>query len=303
MPKPYCRRSRRFQGKPEPYFKKAIMLAALTLGAGLLVVQGLVLHVDSLCSRVRGGRIAPMSLAFRSLERESVVAEHLRPSAAVAMRALEASRCAAARDAPFPVDLGALLVPHFAASADQVQRQMRQQWVRVAALVSAVGCSGQADDTELSSSEAIEARPLTEADFGECGEGLDALDDASSHTVPPPFAGYVEALADWPTPGSCEGAAVRGRCADGKELLYRNGGFTSEVRYFREGQLVGMVTSGDVGFCPSLCPFSHFYGSLDGVRCDVLELEPLCAGSSLGLDASGALYLPFANGQPPYGCQ
>jgi hypothetical protein len=131
------------------------------------------------------------------------------------------------------------------------------------------------------------------------------LEDLGGETFdgpPVPFASYGEALADWPYPGDCRAAGFRGECSDGKQFLYRNGGFTSQVRYFRDGELVGMVSSGDVGVCPSPCPFSRFYGALDSVRCETSLIEPLCAGWDWILDDAGHLNLPFADGRTPYGC-
>jgi hypothetical protein len=60
------------------------------------------------------------------------------------------------------------------------------------------------------------------------------------------------------------------------------------------------VLSGDVGFCPSVCPFSHFYGAIESVRCEAPRFEDLCESSSAVL--SGEVVMPFANGAAPGGC-
>jgi hypothetical protein len=142
--------------------------------------------------------------------------------------------------------------------------------------------------------------------LAECGERLDVLlaEDPGDRMgpVPPVDATYSDALAEWPQGAeSCGLGAFSGACADGKRLLYRNGGFTSEIRYFDGERLVGVVSSGDLGFCPSVCPFSRYYGSPESVRCDAPVLDELCPG---GLDAAEAdRWLPFSNGAPPGGCR
>jgi hypothetical protein len=90
-----------------------------------------------------------------------------------------------------------------------------------------------------------------------------------------------------------------GQCQNGSQFLYRNGGLSSEIRYFRDGVLVGVVASSDEGVCPSICPFSHFYGSLEDVHCESPSVESLCPD---GRAAARVPYLPFADGKPPYGC-
>jgi hypothetical protein len=140
------------------------------------------------------------------------------------------------------------------------------------------------------------------ATLADCGSGLDVLLDESRSAAPRLEAPYSEALASWPAQGRACGLGVfSGQCADGKRLLYRNGGFGSMIRYFEGERLVGYVLTSDVGTCPSVCPFSHYYGAIDGVRCDAPSFEDLCTDSSSLLDVSEVL-LPFADGQPPGGC-
>ncbi|HTV25312.1 MAG TPA: hypothetical protein VMG12_41745 [Polyangiaceae bacterium] len=140
-----------------------------------------------------------------------------------------------------------------------------------------------------------------EAKLSDCGSSLDALFGAAGDTQPSLDASYSQALAAWPPDGpGCGLGVLSGTCADGKHLLYRNGGFGSEIRYYDGERFVGYVHSGDIGFCPSVCPFSHFFGALDDVRCEAPSFEDLCAGSSVVLD--GVVTMPFANGKAPGGC-
>ena len=139
-----------------------------------------------------------------------------------------------------------------------------------------------------------------ETTVAECGSSLDVLTSAGD-AEPSYGAGYSEALLEWSFPDQgCGLGVLTGQCADGKRLLYRNGGFVSEIRYYDGEQLVGYVGSGDVGICPSVCPFSHFYGELSNVRCDAPTFEDLCGGQSIVLD--GDVWMPFADGQAPGGC-
>ena len=141
-----------------------------------------------------------------------------------------------------------------------------------------------------------------EATVADCGSSLDELFFVGDPEIEPSLdASYSQALASWSSdyPG-CGLGVFTGSCADGKRLLYRNGGFGSEIRYFDGEQLVGYVLSGDVGFCPSVCPFSHYYGAIEAVRCDAPTFEDLCASSSAVLDSG--LVMPFANGSAPGGC-
>ena len=137
----------------------------------------------------------------------------------------------------------------------------------------------------------------------DCGSSLDELlvSADAGDSAPRIDASYSQALASWSLDGlSCGLGVFSGSCADGKRLLYRNGGFGSEIRYYDGERLVGYVQSGDVGFCPSVCPFSHFYGPLEDVRCESPSFEDLCPTSSAVLD--GMVSMPFANGRPPGGC-
>jgi hypothetical protein len=143
-----------------------------------------------------------------------------------------------------------------------------------------------------------------EATLADCGSSLDELLLAGSSSEPPFDSSYSEALGSWAFEGGlgCGFGLLGGACADGKRLLYRNGGFGSEIRYFEGEQLVGYVGSGDVGVCPSVCPFSHYYGAIEDVRCDSPRFEDLCEGSSGVPDAEQVL-MPFADGQAPGGCE
>lgn len=142
-----------------------------------------------------------------------------------------------------------------------------------------------------------------EATVADCGSSLDDLPPAGSNSSEPPLdAPYSEALASWAGEGQgCGFGLFSGQCADGKRLLYRNGGFGSTIRYFDGEQLVGYVLTGDVGICPSVCPFSHYYGAIGSVRCDAPSFDDLCAGSSSLVEA-GELSMPFADGRAPGGC-
>jgi hypothetical protein len=64
---------------------------------------------------------------------------------------------------------------------------------------------------------------------------------------------------------------------------------------------VGYVLTGDVGACPSICPFSHYYGAIDSVRCDSPSFEDLCTDASRVLDGADPP-MPFADGRAPGGC-
>jgi len=173
------------------------------------------------------------------------------------------------------------------------------QLCRSITLVCAVlagGCAGERQDT-----------PFAET-LAECGDSLEVLlasdiEPSGPDPAPPLELSYSEALAEWPRgQEGCGLGAYSGACADGKRLLYRNGGFTSEIRYFDGERLVGVVSSGDLGFCPSVCPFSHYYGSPESVRCEAPTLDELCPSALLDENAPD-LWMPFANGAPPGGCQ
>jgi hypothetical protein len=138
--------------------------------------------------------------------------------------------------------------------------------------------------------------------LAECGSSLEVLLGAPRDAEPSFAATYSEARAGWLVPGAgCGLGAFAGECSDGKRILYRNGGFVSEIRYFDGEQMVGFVGSGDVAVCPSVCPLSHFYGDIGSVRCDSPVFEALCSSPSSGLDGD-RLWMPFANGEAPGGC-
>lgn len=137
----------------------------------------------------------------------------------------------------------------------------------------------------------------------DCGGSLDELYATDDRAQPSYDASYSEALDVWTSPGDgCGLGLFSGQCADGKRLLYRNGGFGSEIRYYDGERLVGYVASGDVGICPSVCPFSRFYGRLESVRCDAPTFDDLCEGASSVL-SDGQPWMPFADGQAPGGCE
>jgi hypothetical protein len=138
--------------------------------------------------------------------------------------------------------------------------------------------------------------------LAECGSSLEVLLGGPRDAEPSFAATYSEARAGWLVPGAgCGLGAFAGECSDGKRILYRNGGFVSEIRYFDGEQMVGFVGSGDVALCPSVCPLSHFYGDIGSVRCDSPVFEALCSSPSSGLDGD-RLWMPFANGEAPGGC-
>lgn len=159
-------------------------------------------------------------------------------------------------------------------------------------LASVTACGSDADGVSA-------GRENTLAD---CGSSLDELLGRNIDAQPGLEQSYSSALASWTFSDDFCGLGVfAGQCADGKRLLYRNGGFTSEIRYFDGEQLVGFVGSGDVAICPSICPLSRFYGDIGDVRCDSPTLEELCPGSSRFIDDEG-LWMPFADGRAPGGC-
>lgn len=167
-----------------------------------------------------------------------------------------------------------------------------------------VGCGDAADSALPPSADAAGGSALP-ATLDECGESLSVLldeDDDGGDAEPRLDASFSEALASWSFPDEYCGLGIfSGVCADGKRVLYRNGGFTSEIRYYEGEQLVGYVGSGDVGFCPSVCPFSRFFGTPESVRCEAPRFEALCERVPAPADGD-AVWMPFANGQAPGGC-
>jgi hypothetical protein len=166
-----------------------------------------------------------------------------------------------------------------------------------------VGC-GDAAGSALPSGGDVPGDPAFPATLDECGESLNVLldGDADDEAEPRLGASYSEALASWSFPDEYCGLGIfRGVCNDGKRVLYRNGGFTSEIRYYDGEQLVGYVGSGDVGICPSVCPFSRFFGTPESVRCEAPSFEALCESVPAPTDGAG-VWMPFANGEAPGGC-
>ena len=165
------------------------------------------------------------------------------------------------------------------------------------------GCGdGNAAESELPPGSGVPDDPAFPATFDECGASLNVLLDGEDDAAPRLDASYSEALSGWSFPNEYCGLGIfSGECADGKRVLYRNGGFTSEIRYYEGEQLVGYVGSGDVGFCPSVCPFSRFFGTPESVRCEAPRFEALC--ERVPAPAEGVtVWMPFANGQVPGGC-
>jgi hypothetical protein len=181
------------------------------------------------------------------------------------------------------------------ALSSEVLSLARRSSEAVTCLVLALGCAQC-----VACAEAEQGGLPTTLD--ECGSDLGALLATESGAASRLDASYSDALADW-TLGdeSCGLGVFSGQCADGKRVLYRNGGFSSEIRYYEGEQLIGYVVSGDVGSCPSVCPFSRFYGSLNDVRCEAPRFDALCPRGPAPADG-GALGLPFANGRAPGGC-
>lgn len=146
----------------------------------------------------------------------------------------------------------------------------------------------------LSCSDEPEGPCLSRPDYSRCGAPLDP-----TMTYPT----YSEALAEL-MPEACDySRAFRGSCADGKMIIRSSGEFESSTSYFVGEQFVGGVGSGDVGFCGSPCPFEHFTGTLQSVRCESPQWEPLCP-SPEGAPTAPLPGLPsFANGRPGITCE
>jgi hypothetical protein len=108
---------------------------------------------------------------------------------------------------------------------------------------------------------------------------------------------FEETLAEL-TDISCDGVpGFRAQCEDGKTVLYIDGGFGHDARYYAASQLVGTSSSSDVYF--EGCPSSTFGGSLESVTCELVNPEPLCPNSPYpgGRQLPDSLTIPFADGQ------
>lgn len=173
---------------------------------------------------------------------------------------------------------------------------MRKSLVLLAASFQVACVSGNDAESE-SATAPLNAQMAQENELAQCGRRLGAVDAETLETP------YEDALATWPSGDNCATLrAYRGLCSDGKRFLYDAGGYTLEVRYFDGSDLVGAVLGGDVGNCPSACPFSRYYGNIKDVTCEIAELEPLCpAGPTLYEDIE--LRVSFANGLAPGGCE
>lgn len=114
---------------------------------------------------------------------------------------------------------------------------------------------------------------------------------------------YSEALAEL-MPEACNySRAFRGSCADGKQIIHSSTGFGSSTSYFVGEQFVGSVGGGDVGNCESACPFEGFSGTLQSVRCESPQWEPLCPRPEGAPPAALPGLPPFANGRPGTTCK
>ncbi len=128
-----------------------------------------------------------------------------------------------------------------------------------------------------------------------CSESYDVCRNAGPEGDPPPS--YAETLDEFAGPlredGSREfcSSVGEGRCADGKQFVYRAGIFVFEVRYFNEeGEYVASAAQGDVASEP--CDGAGFHPSLSAVRCQRPDIMPLCEG---GFSVTS---FPFDDGEP-----
>jgi hypothetical protein len=108
---------------------------------------------------------------------------------------------------------------------------------------------------------------------------------------------FDQTLAEF-TEYSCAGVrSFRGVCADGKSVLYVNGGFGHTAHYFVDQRRVGTSRSSDVRI--EGCPANTYDGSLEAVTCELISAEPLCPGSPYpgGSLLPESLAIPYADGE------
>jgi hypothetical protein len=166
--------------------------------------------------------------------------------------------------------------------------------VAVAGMLLVAACSSDDDPAPLERSEV----GCAATDFSVCGYPFDDLTDEVDR--PAYTAPFAFALSRWTSEAMCQGVVARGRCADGKDLLFWKLGEATEVRYYdSEGRPIGVALLGTTSVCGDPCPRESFYGPLEALRCDEPEMGPLC-GPFVRVDAGD---LPFADGRPLNACE
>lgn len=125
---------------------------------------------------------------------------------------------------------------------------------------------------------ASEPASCAEADYAVCGSPLPAEGPGDG-----PWPTFSQALAEAEDCGQGSGAGslwfeqIRGVCADGKQFIWQNGGFTGMVRYFEGERLVGVASFTDIYAAQRCtCPLLSFRGTLESVRCESPQYEALC---------------------------
>ena len=152
-------------------------------------------------------------------------------------------------------------------------------------------------------SEATQCGP--DADYSVCGSLLPEPEPGQEDDDPVAlYRTLSEAVTQVCNP-SVPGAAhwIRGQCADGKTFLMPTPGagllLEVDTYYYADERMVGVSVITDYAW-RGLCPSEYFLGSLESVRCDAPQAEPLCPGGAA--DAVPNLEIPFADGKPLHPC-